>query len=648
MLFEQFESRVPPGSLLVGPLGDAALLGDGSTLLFPRPAEPVIGGSNLLSPGGSGRSDDLQLSQPWRADSQPATRPVPGSSGTTNGAPSSLGADRPAPFASPETGPNGQTVDERFTLPDEQDDPDRIRLRVPPPSSSLTGSSFGHNDPMRQLTRGASEGQAVQAQRISDFGTSLNDSSSGSQPGSLSMPSASWGLPGSGPARAAVPEDSSSAIPADFSRWERLDSVASHDSMPELLSLAEAEASGVGAEAEPSLPASASPSSGLAPSVVPLGFDDGLDGWTVHEFGGSSDGYGRVVSGTTPPGSAVMHEGDSFLVSLQRTITIPDNATSLEFTYSVAFDTDDRDLIKDAFEVALTDLHGFSLVDTFAGPRDAFFNVTEGMSAALGSGATQTMVDQTHQVALDISSIPSGTEAVLTFRLVNNDKDTQTTATLFSAGILSVADPPTVTVGLLNDTAPDGPGSEPYRTDLLTNDPTITGSASGTDGISRLEVQVDDGPLVDISQTLVGDTYTFDPSPLDPGAYRIRVQATDMRGSSNVAILDFRVNQPPVADAGPDRTVDEGSLVTFDASASYDAEDDLFSYVWTFDDGSTAAGMTVSRLYPQDGVFQVTLTVTDTAGSTDSHSLVVTVNNVPPTVDPVPDVVGVEGSPVEH
>ena len=188
LLFEQLESRVPPGSLLVSPLGDAALLSSSSTPIPQRPLDQSIGGSTVVQPSGSVQNGDTLLSQPSRPDSPTATRPVAGSTSTVNGAQSSLEAARPAPFASLEMGLNWQTIDERLALPNEHDDPDRIRLRVPPPSPSLADSSYGHNDPMRRITHGSSDGQAIQAQRNSEIGTRVPDSSSGSLPGSFDMP----------------------------------------------------------------------------------------------------------------------------------------------------------------------------------------------------------------------------------------------------------------------------------------------------------------------------------------------------------------------------------------------------------------------------------------------------------------------------
>ena len=54
-----------------------------------------------------------------------------------------------------------------------------------------------------------------------------------------------------------------------------------------------------------------------------------------------------------------------------------------------------------------------------------------------------------------------------------------------------------------------------------------------------------------------------------------------------------------------------GVTVHFDASSSHDSDGDQLSYLWTFGDGSTAAGSTPSHSYSQPGNFTITLTATD-------------------------------------
>src|SRR5262249_12939160 len=87
---------------------------------------------------------------------------------------------------------------------------------------------------------------------------------------------------------------------------------------------------------------------------------------------------------------------------------------------SLNFDTQSQGTVRDAFEVALVDSSGQTLVHTIAGSRDAFFNQTEGQTAAIGAN-TQTSPGL---ILLDLSHIPAGTQATPVVRWVNDDPDT--------------------------------------------------------------------------------------------------------------------------------------------------------------------------------------------------------------------------------
>jgi streptogrisin C len=72
-------------------------------------------------------------------------------------------------------------------------------------------------------------------------------------------------------------------------------------------------------------------------------------------------------------------------------------------------------------------------------------------------------------------------------------------------------------------------------------------------------------------------------------------------------------NQPPVATF----TYSAPSIwADFDASGSYDPDGSIVSYFWDFGDGTTGSGVTTSHIYPYEGSFTVTLTVTDNVGKT--------------------------------
>jgi hypothetical protein len=97
-------------------------------------------------------------------------------------------------------------------------------------------------------------------------------------------------------------------------------------------------------------------------------------------------------------------------------------------------------------------------------------------------------------------------------------------------------------------------------------------------------------------------------------------------------------NLPPVADAGPDRTiVDSGGdgqeLVTLDAGASSDSDGTIASYEWR--EGETVVGLVATaEVWLSVGTHTLTLTVTDDDGATATDSVVITVNP-PPNVPPV-------------
>jgi PKD repeat protein/KaiC/GvpD/RAD55 family RecA-like ATPase len=58
--------------------------------------------------------------------------------------------------------------------------------------------------------------------------------------------------------------------------------------------------------------------------------------------------------------------------------------------------------------------------------------------------------------------------------------------------------------------------------------------------------------------------------------------------------------------------------ITFNATTSYDSDGLILSYFWDFGDGTNATGMVASHAYAHDGVYAVSLTVTDDDNNTDS------------------------------
>lgn len=118
------------------------------------------------------------------------------------------------------------------------------------------------------------------------------------------------------------------------------------------------------------------------------------------------------------------------------------------------------------------------------------------------------------------------------------------------------------------------------------------------------------------------------------GDHNVTLSVTDGAGhvsSTNVTITVVP-DPPPVANAGPDQLVLPGT-VYFDASGSYDVGGGIVNWTWTFTydgDVKTLWGPIPTFDFLIDGVYDVTLTVNDTAGQTSTDTVQITVSAIIP------------------
>src|SRR5882724_10834604 len=144
------------------------------------------------------------------------------------------------------------------------------------------------------------------------------------------------------------------------------------------------------------------------------------------------------------------------------------------------------------------------------------------------------------------------------------------------------------------------------------------------------------GSTAVVQLTLLPGSYTFTLTVTDPG--KLSSQATTH------VIVNAPINHPPVANAGPDQTVQasgqNGVLVQLDGSKSSDPDGDTLTYAWTDQNGNPVGSTAVVQLTLLPGSYTFTLTVTDPGKLSSQATTHVTVNapiNHPPVANAGPD-----------
>ena len=121
---------------------------------------------------------------------------------------------------------------------------------------------------------------------------------------------------------------------------------------------------------------------------------------------------------------------------------------------------------------------------------------------------------------------------------------------------------------------------------------------------------------------------------INNGVYYVKLKVLDNDGGESESTLTVRVDNvaPTITNVAGEININEGATATFSATAT-DKGNDTLTYTWNFgDETDPVVGQNVNHLWADNGIYNVTLTVSDNDGASTSSTLSVNVNNVAPTV----------------
>ena len=180
--------------------------------------------------------------------------------------------------------------------------------------------------------------------------------------------------------------------------------------------------------------------------------------------------------------------------------------------------------------------------------------------------------------------------------------------------------------------------------------PPIANAGGPYTGTVNVAIAFDGSASSDPDGSVVGYQWNFGDGGVDAGAkpvhayaatgtYAVTLSVTDSDGlthstATTVQVADGSGLQSPVARAGGPYRGTVAAALSFDGSASSDADATIVSFDWTFGDGSAGSGARPMHVYSSAGVYTVVLTVIDDSGRKGNATT--TAEIVPVVVNPAP------------
>ena len=179
-------------------------------------------------------------------------------------------------------------------------------------------------------------------------------------------------------------------------------------------------------------------------------------------------------------------------------------------------------------------------------------------------------------------------------------------------------------------TPPTTPANVICTTPETDNTPSFSwGVSTDTSGISGYYAKIDNGTDTWIGNVLIWTSATA----VEDGSHTFYVKAKDASSNGNIGSYgscSFTVNTTAVGDSpvaapnGPYTGLTFQSI-SFDGSNSHDADGTITNYTWDFGDGTAGYNINPTHIYNLSGTYNITLTVTDNDGLTNSDTTTATI-----------------------
>lgn len=110
----------------------------------------------------------------------------------------------------------------------------------------------------------------------------------------------------------------------------------------------------------------------------------------------------------------------------------------------------------------------------------------------------------------------------------------------------------------------------------------------------------------------------------DEASYARAINIAEVKNAVDEYIV-FNQNIIPIANAGLDKTIDKGDSIILDASASYDSDGEIISYLWSENGKELSTQKKFTTSFSDIGEHNITLKVTDNDGDINTDQIIVNV-----------------------